>query len=177
MHEPKSIALPFASWTIDRLDAHLNEQKGIAIARSRIHDILIAEGLRWRTKETWFSQQAVLERNAQPSSDQPDDGTGGTETAASRPTERDVDPDFAQKRGAIVRLYTDPPHVSVVVDLDEMGPVAAKTYPGQEVVQARPTTNGKPSERAKQEADYGRRGKGYVFGTLKPADGAAFTEN
>ena len=32
-----------------------------------------------------------------------------------------------------------------------------------------------PSQRAKQEIDYGRRGKGYVFGAFQPATGAAFT--
>jgi hypothetical protein len=52
-----------------------------------------------------------------------------------------------------------------------MGPVASKSYPGQRVV--RPTA---PStERARQEIDYGRRGKGYVFGAFCPATGAAFT--
>ncbi len=35
---------------------------------------------------------------------------------------------------------------------------------------------GRPAERAKQEIDYGRRGKGYVFGAFVPATGEAFTE-
>jgi len=30
--------------------------------------------------------------------------------------------------------------------------------------------------RAKQEIDYGRRGKGYIFGALQPATGEAFTQ-
>ncbi len=34
---------------------------------------------------------------------------------------------------------------------------------------------GKPVPRATQEIDYGRRGKGYVFGAFRPATGAAFT--
>jgi hypothetical protein len=34
---------------------------------------------------------------------------------------------------------------------------------------------GKPAGRARQEADYGRRGKGYVFGAFRPATGEAFT--
>jgi transposase len=33
----------------------------------------------------------------------------------------------------------------------------------------------RPAQRAKQEIDYGRRGKGYVFGAFHPASGAAFT--
>jgi transposase len=54
---PKSLGLPFASWTLDRLEAYLNEHKGIPIKRSRIDEILISEGLRWRTQETWFGDR------------------------------------------------------------------------------------------------------------------------
>jgi transposase len=54
---PKTLSLPFASWTLDRLEAYLNDSKNIAIKRSRIDDILIAEGLRWRKQETWFSER------------------------------------------------------------------------------------------------------------------------
>lgn len=55
--DPQILKLPFASWTLDRLAAYLNEQRHIAIKRSRIDEILLAEGLRWRTHETWFSEQ------------------------------------------------------------------------------------------------------------------------
>jgi transposase len=51
---PADLDLPFGSWTLDRLAAYLHEVKGIAIKRSRIGDLLQAEGLRWRTQETWF---------------------------------------------------------------------------------------------------------------------------
>ena len=54
---PEQLGLPFASWTLDRLAAYLNDHKGIAIKRSRIDDLLIAEGLRWRTHETWFGER------------------------------------------------------------------------------------------------------------------------
>jgi transposase len=54
---PEHLGLPFASWTLDRLEAYVNEQKAIAIKRSRIDDLLIAEGLRWRTHETWFGER------------------------------------------------------------------------------------------------------------------------
>ena len=54
---PQSLGLPFASWTLDRLEAYLNETKGIAIKRTRIDDILLAEGLRWRKHETWFGER------------------------------------------------------------------------------------------------------------------------
>jgi transposase len=38
---PRSVGLPFA-----------NAEKGLPIKRSRIDELLIAEGLRWRTQET-----------------------------------------------------------------------------------------------------------------------------
>ncbi len=57
LSNPQSLGLPFGSWTLDRLEAYLNEQKGIPIKRTRIDEILIAEGLRWRTQETWFGDR------------------------------------------------------------------------------------------------------------------------
>ena len=54
---PRSLDLPFASWTLDRLAAYLHERKGIAIRRSRIDEILLREGLRWRRHETWFGER------------------------------------------------------------------------------------------------------------------------
>jgi DDE superfamily endonuclease len=60
--------------------------------------------------------------------------------------------------------------------MDQMGPESAKSYRGQELVRADPAEN-RPAERAKQEVDYGRRGKGYIFGAFKPADGEAFTQD
>jgi transposase len=60
-----------------------------------------------------------------------------------------------------------------VICLDEMGPESAKNHPGQEVI--RPDPTGERRVRAKQEIDYGRRGKGYVFGAFRPATGEAFT--
>jgi transposase len=55
--KPQNLELPFASWTLDRLQVYLNEQKGIGIKRSRIDEILAAEGLRWRQQETWFGER------------------------------------------------------------------------------------------------------------------------
>jgi hypothetical protein len=37
-----------------RLARHLNEEKGIGVKPSRLHEILSREGLRWRTQESWF---------------------------------------------------------------------------------------------------------------------------
>ena len=54
---PRHLGLPFASWTLDRLAAYLLEHKGIAMRRSRMDEILLKEGLRWRRQETWFGER------------------------------------------------------------------------------------------------------------------------
>ena len=54
---PDDLGLPFGCWTLDRLQAYLNEERGIAIKRSRIDEILRDEGLRWRHQETWFGER------------------------------------------------------------------------------------------------------------------------
>src|SRR5215212_5936434 len=53
-----------------------------------------------------------------------------------------------------------------------MGPVAAKSYQGKALVRTAPPQ----AERARQEIDYGRRAKGYIFGAFCPATGEAFTQ-
>ena len=60
-----------------------------------------------------------------------------------------------------------------MICLDEMGPESAKSHPGSRVI--RPDPSGERRVRATQEIDYGRRGKGYVFGAFRPATGAALT--
>lgn len=55
--KPQDLGLPFACWTLDRLAAYLSEHKGSTMKRSRIDEILIAEGLRWRQQETWFGER------------------------------------------------------------------------------------------------------------------------
>jgi transposase len=82
---PQDLGLPFAAWTLDRLQAYLNEVQAIPIKRSRIDEILLAEGLRWRTQESWFGERAQA----------PEAGAGAPNPARSRP----VDPAFAEKRG------------------------------------------------------------------------------
>jgi transposase len=52
-----------------------------------------------------------------------------------------------------------------VICIDEMGPIAVKTYPGEEW-KAGP-------RRATFEPDYGRRGKVWVHGAFEPATGEA----
>jgi transposase len=42
---PQTLGLPVACWTLERLEAYLNEIKAIAIKRSRIDAILVSAGL------------------------------------------------------------------------------------------------------------------------------------
>jgi transposase len=53
---PAELGLPCACWTLDRLMAYLSNQ-GIAMRRSRISEIFIREGLKWRHDETWFGER------------------------------------------------------------------------------------------------------------------------
>jgi transposase len=90
--KPDTVGLPFACWTLDRLEAYLNEVKGIAIKRSRIDELLLDEGLRWRTQETWFGERAAA----------PGRTTSGPPPGRPTQTEAErarLDPRFAQKRG------------------------------------------------------------------------------
>ncbi len=53
LSRPAELDLPFASWTLDRLVAYLGE-RGVGMRRSRVSEVLLAEGLKWRQEETWF---------------------------------------------------------------------------------------------------------------------------
>ncbi len=55
--DPKELGQPFGSWTIERLQVYLKQGKGLGMSRSRVGAILFAEGLRWRTQETWFGER------------------------------------------------------------------------------------------------------------------------
>jgi transposase len=87
---PANLDLPFASWTLDRLVACLSEQ-GIAMRRSRISEIFIQEGLRWRHGGGSWNDPRVRQ--------------------AGRPGLR-------AQNGAIEQLYTAAPAGSVVICLD-----------------------------------------------------------
>jgi hypothetical protein len=55
-----------------------------------------------------------------------------------------------------------------------MGPETAKSFRGMRLVAAADGVH--PAGRATQEADYGRRGGGYIYGAFLPACGRAFTQ-
>src|SRR5829696_3231153 len=69
LSRPLELGLPFASWTLDRLVAYLGEQ-GIGMRRSRVSEVLLAEGLKWRQEETWFGARVdpAFAENRGPSS-------------------------------------------------------------------------------------------------------------
>ncbi len=54
---PQQLGLPLASWTLDRLAAYLKEERVVGMGRTRIAEVLSAEGLRWRKQEGWFGER------------------------------------------------------------------------------------------------------------------------
>jgi transposase len=55
--DPQVLGQAYSSWTLDRLAAYLAEQQGITMKRSRLDELLLAEGLRWRKQESWFGER------------------------------------------------------------------------------------------------------------------------
>ena len=68
--DPDRLDLPFGCWTLDRLQYYANEVLGIPIKRARIGEVLLAEGLRWRSQETGLGERVDPEfaENRGPSS-------------------------------------------------------------------------------------------------------------
>jgi len=83
--DPQGLGQPFGCWSVRRLETYLNEARGLPIKHSRIDEILLSEGLRWRTQEGWFGERA------QPSAE--------SAQASVEVVTRRLDPDFAEKRG------------------------------------------------------------------------------
>lgn len=54
---PQTLGQAFASWTYERLAIYLAEQRQVRMKKTRIFEILQAEGLRWRHQETWFGER------------------------------------------------------------------------------------------------------------------------
>lgn len=55
--DPQTLGQAYSTWTLDRLAAYLTEHHGIAMKRSRLDELLLAEGLRWRKQESWFGER------------------------------------------------------------------------------------------------------------------------
>jgi transposase len=83
---PAELGLPFASWTLDRLVAYLGEQ-GVGMRRSRISEVLLAEGLKWRQEETWFGARVdpdFTRKRGRSSSSIPRHRTAASSSASTR---------------------------------------------------------------------------------------------
>ena len=135
MHRPSSLDYPFELWTLERLQISFKEREGIYLSDSTIWNWINEEGLNWKRQQSWF-------HNAEKQDDQ-----------------------FIEKKGAIILAYVAPPVDTRIICIDELGPIAVKTYPGEIWT---PGTN-----RATFEPDYGRRGKLWVHGAFEPATGQA----
>ena len=55
--KPQDLGRPFAGWTLDRLQAYLSAVKGIAMKRTRMDELWLAEGVRWRQQDTWLGER------------------------------------------------------------------------------------------------------------------------
>jgi transposase len=86
LSRPAELGLPFASWTLDRLVAYLGE-RGIGMKRSRISEVLLAEGLKWRQEETWFGARVDPEftrKRGRSSNSTPRRRTAASSSASTR---------------------------------------------------------------------------------------------
>ena len=121
--------------TLERLQVAFQERYDIHLSDSTIWEWLAAEGLEWKRQESWFHE---AEKH---------------------------DPEFGGKKGSIVTAYVMRIPRTRVICVDEMGPMAVKTYPGEELDVG--------TNRATFEPDYGRRGKLWTHGAFEPATGQA----
>lgn len=56
LQKPRSLGLPFAMWTLERLQTAFFEREGIPLATSTIWEYVEAEGLRWKRQQSWFHE-------------------------------------------------------------------------------------------------------------------------
>lgn len=57
LSDPSEVGESYASWTFERLASHVQEKLGIPMKKTRVFELLQAEGLRWRKQETWFGER------------------------------------------------------------------------------------------------------------------------
>jgi len=81
----------------------------------------------------------------------------------ARSWQQSTDPQFREKRDAIVALYTDPPAGALVLCVDQKGPVQLRRYPGGGYA-----SKGKAP---RYTSEYVRHGTLYVLGALCPQTG------
>jgi transposase len=54
---PEQLGLAFGQWSLERLTEYAHEHLGIAISRSQLGEILMAEGLKWYQEKTYFTER------------------------------------------------------------------------------------------------------------------------
>lgn len=52
--KPSSLGLPFALWTLERLQREFEEREGVHLSDSTIWTWLRDEGLQWKRQQSWF---------------------------------------------------------------------------------------------------------------------------
>jgi transposase len=55
--DPPALGQASSSWTRDRLAAYVAAHAGSTMQRSRLDELVLAEGLRWRKPESWFGER------------------------------------------------------------------------------------------------------------------------
>ena len=102
LQKPDTLGYPFKLWTLERLQTAFQERQGIHLSDSTIWEWVEAEGFEWK-------RQAELVPRS-----------GETRSAVRG------------KKGSIIAAYLLPPPRTRVICIDELGPLAVKTYPGEE---------------------------------------------
>lgn len=54
LQKPHTLGLPFALWTLGRLQTAFQEREGLHLATSTIWEYVEAEGLQWKRQQSWF---------------------------------------------------------------------------------------------------------------------------
>jgi transposase len=56
LQKPPTLGLPYALWTLERLQTEFEEREGIHLSDSTIWEWMEGEGFKWRRQESWFRE-------------------------------------------------------------------------------------------------------------------------
>jgi transposase len=54
LQKPRTLGLPFALWTLERLQTEFKEREEIHLSDSTIWEWMEGEGFQWKRQESWF---------------------------------------------------------------------------------------------------------------------------
>lgn len=54
LQKPLTLGLPYALWTLERLQTEFEEREGIHLSDSTIWEWMEGEGFKWKRQESWF---------------------------------------------------------------------------------------------------------------------------